>query len=115
MYDLINNTWGNKTFDICNVLNERAPLTIRANLLKTSRDDLYYSFKKQGYDVEKTEFSPYGITFRSLRSNIFNMDEFRKGMFEVQDEGSQLASLRVDCKVKIINLAWRYCTRLLWR
>jgi 16S rRNA C967 or C1407 C5-methylase (RsmB/RsmF family) len=103
---LINNSYGNKTFDICNVLNERAPLTIRANLLKTTRDDLYYSFRKQGYEVERTEFSPYGITFRTLRANVFSMDEFRKGMFEVQDEGSQLASLRVDCKVILHNPAW---------
>jgi len=30
------------------------------------------------------------------------MDEFLQGDFEVQDEASQLVSLRVDCKVSII-------------
>jgi len=31
------------------------------------------------------------------------MDEFLHGHFEVQDEASQLVSLRVDCKVTIKN------------
>jgi len=91
-------------------MNGRAPLTVRTNILKISRDDLIYSFKKRGFDVYKTEHSPYGITFNTNpRANFFALEEFRKGFFEVQDEGSQLVALRVDCKVKslyIINLAW---------
>jgi hypothetical protein len=46
-------------------MNERAPLTIRANLIKITRNDLYKDLKNKGYDVVKTEHSPYGITFRS--------------------------------------------------
>lgn len=81
-------------------MNERAPLTIRANLLKISRDDLYNIFKKKNFDVKKTEYSPYGISFITHpKINFFSMDEFKWGYFEVQDEGSQLASLKVNCKV----------------
>ena len=87
-------------------MNERAPLTIRANLLKCSREDLYKMLRNKGFDVDMTKYSPYGITFNNLRANLFAMDEFKKGMFEVQDEGSQLVSLRVDCKVYFNNLAW---------
>jgi 16S rRNA C967 or C1407 C5-methylase (RsmB/RsmF family) len=46
-------------------MNERAPLTIRANLLKTSREELFNTFKKKGFSVKKTEYSPYGIQFLS--------------------------------------------------
>jgi 16S rRNA (cytosine967-C5)-methyltransferase len=102
LFDLIVNTFGiDKAIDYCRVMNERAPLTIRANILKISREDLFNIFKKRGFDVIKTEFSPYGITFNSHpNTNFFAMDEFQKGYFEVQDEGSQLVSMRVDCKVK---------------
>jgi 16S rRNA (cytosine967-C5)-methyltransferase len=101
LYELIINSYNKtKAFEICKVLNERAPLTIRANLLKTTRDDLYFNFKRKNFDVAKTDFSPYGITFLSQpKANFFAMDEYRKGFFEVQDEASQLVSLRVDCKV----------------
>lgn len=81
-------------------MNERAPLTVRANILKVTRDDLFMIFRKKGFDVRKTEFSHYGITFNTLpQANFFTMDEFKNGYFEVQDEASQLAALRVDCKV----------------
>ncbi len=111
LFDLIVNSFGiEKAIEYCKVMNGRAPLTVRTNILKISRDDLIYSFKKRGFDVYKTENSPYGITFNSNpRANFFALEEFRKGFFEVQDEGSQLVALRVDCKVKslyIIYLAW---------
>jgi len=106
---MIASTFGlDRAINYCKVMNERAPLTIRTNILKISRDELFSIFKKKNFDVRKTEFSPYGITFNSNpKANFFNMDEFKSGFFEVQDEGSQLVSIRVDCKVSIIlsNLA----------
>lgn len=44
-------------------MNERAPLTVRTNLLKTSREELFNTFKKKGFSVKKTDYSPYGIQF----------------------------------------------------
>lgn len=101
LFDLITNSFGmEKTIEYCKVMNERAPLTVRTNLLKTSREELYSLFGRRGFDVQKTKFSPYGITFlTNPQTNFFAMDEFKKGYFEVQDEASQLVSLRVDCKV----------------
>jgi 16S rRNA C967 or C1407 C5-methylase (RsmB/RsmF family) len=64
MFDLISNSFNEeKAIEYCTVMNERGPLTIRTNLLKISREDLYNIFKKKSYDVKKTEHSPYGITF----------------------------------------------------
>ena len=90
-------------------MNERAPLTIRANILKISRDELFNTFKRKGFSVKKTDYSPYGISFLShpkvviyiMQNNFYSQDEFKKGYFEVQDEGSQLVSLRVNCKVTL--------------
>ena len=66
IFDLIKNTFGaENSVRYCSVMNERAPLTIRANIIKISRMDLLNSLRNKGFDVEKTEHSPYGITFRS--------------------------------------------------
>lgn len=38
-----------------------------------------------------TKFSALGVQFTErLPGSIYDMDEFEKGMFEIQDEGSQL-------------------------
>ncbi len=54
-------------------MNERAPLTIRANIIKVSRVDLLNNLKSKGFDVEKTEHSPYGINFRSHPRVFLNL------------------------------------------
>ncbi len=103
LFDLISNGFGTtRALEFCKVMNERGPLTVRANMSKISRDELFSLFKKRRFDVRKTEYSPYGITFNvNPQTNFFSMEEFNKGYFEVQDEGSQLVSLKVDCKVSI--------------
>ncbi|MDN3507519.1 MAG: RsmB/NOP family class I SAM-dependent RNA methyltransferase [Simkaniaceae bacterium] len=80
----------------CLESNQEAPITIRANALKTTRDALFAGWKDR-YPVRKCKHSPYGITF-DKRINFFTLPEFKKGLFEVQDEGSQLVALHVKAK-----------------
>ena len=94
-----------KAFDICQILNEEAPFTIRVNPLKISRDQ-FFDRLKVNYDVQKTSLSPLGIMFQK-RINLFTLEEFKKGFFEVQDEGSQLVADMVD--VKSTDLVLDYC------
>ena len=70
-------------------LNQRAPLTVRANLLKTTRDELREALQAEGARVEPTRWSPHALTFTG-RTNVFALKAFKAGLFEVQDEGSQL-------------------------
>jgi 16S rRNA C967 or C1407 C5-methylase (RsmB/RsmF family) len=70
--------------------NERAPLTIRANVACISRDELLKILAKD-QDVIPTAVSPYGITFLNP-TQVFQLDVFKLGYFEVQDEGSQVAA-----------------------
>lgn len=77
-----------KAEEICLICNQQAPPTIRANLAKTDRDTLLAALKKYG-TVEPTSISPHGIVFAD-RINYFEIPEFVKGEFEIQDEGSQL-------------------------
>jgi 16S rRNA (cytosine967-C5)-methyltransferase len=70
-------------------LNERAPLTVRTNTLKCTVDELERTLREEGARVERTRWSPLGLSFAS-RTNVFALRAFKAGLFEVQDEGSQL-------------------------
>ncbi len=78
-------------------LGEEAPVDLRTNTLLTSRDELLAALHKEGYEVEATPLSPIGIRMRT-RAPIFTSIYFKQGWFEMQDEGSQLASLMADVK-----------------
>lgn len=87
IFDLIKNSFGaENTIRYCMNMNERAPLTIRANIIKITRNDLYKDLKNKGFDVEKTEHSPYGITFRShpqVKLNNKNFIIFIRRIFQI--------------------------------
>lgn len=85
-----------KAIEICRVCNTKAPLTIRANALKTSREALLDMWSAQ-YAVMPCTRAKHGITF-SKRVTLFGLREFKEGLFEVQDEGSQLLADLVQAK-----------------
>lgn len=88
-FDLIKEDYGEeKALEICLSSNTEAPTTIRANPLKISRDELFEILQKK-YEVSKCKESNLGIIFHK-KINFFSTDEFKNGLFEVQDEGSQL-------------------------
>ncbi len=77
---------------LCRSNNLEPPLTIRANPLKTDRDKLKELLKEEGFDSSLASFSPFGLVV-DKRGDIFKTRAFRKGLFDVQDEGSQLITL----------------------
>ena len=82
---------------LCRSLNEQAPLAIRANTLQTDRDTLRALLHARGIESRPTRLSPLGLILNK-RVNVFTLEEFRQGLFEVQDEGSQLLPLLMDPK-----------------
>ena len=74
------------------VLNDRAPLTIRANLLRGTREALQATLAAEGTRATPTRFSPWGLTLDG-HQNAFALASFKAGRFEIQDEGSQLIAL----------------------
>jgi len=78
-----------ETASLCLALNQRAPLTVRANLLKTTREALADRLREEGVASGVCRYSPWGLTL-DRRLNAFSLPSFRDGLFEVQDEGSQL-------------------------
>jgi 16S rRNA (cytosine967-C5)-methyltransferase len=81
-------------------LASRAPLDLRANTIKASRDDAAKSLADLG--PEPTRWSPQGLRIK-LRADakspaVHAEFAYLKGMVEIQDEGSQLAALLADAK-----------------
>lgn len=96
-YELLVDSLGEeKAFEFCISCNEQAPTTVRANLLKTSRDALLEKWKGR-YKVFPCKHSNSGINF-SEKINFFGTDEFKAGLFEVQDEASQLVAELIAIK-----------------
>lgn len=82
--------------NLCQILNSTAPTTIRANLLKTNPDELIAKWDGK-FQIKRCLKAPAGIQF-SKREPLFSLPEFKEGLFEVQDEGSQLIAEFVDPK-----------------
>lgn len=72
-------------------LLEQAPLDLRVNTLKASRQQVLQALAKEGIGAEPTPYSSTGIRL-TKRLPLFSLDIFRNGWFEVQDEGSQLVA-----------------------
>jgi 16S rRNA (cytosine967-C5)-methyltransferase len=72
-------------------LLERAPLDLRVNAVRASRDDLLKEFP----DAMPTRLSPWGIRL-APDSRIDDHQAFQSGLVEVQDEGSQLIALACE-------------------
>jgi len=86
-----------ETLLLCESLNGQAPLSLRANSLKSSVEECQEALRKEGVATERTKLSPFGLIVPK-RINIFQIQAFRDGLFEVQDEGSQLVPYLLDPK-----------------
>jgi len=74
-----------------------APVDLRVNTLKATRDEARAALVADGLVAEPTPFSPVGLRLPA-RTQLAAQDTFRRGLVEVQDEGSQLAALLVGAK-----------------
>lgn len=70
-------------------LNYPAPLDLRANPIKASRDELLRALADAGIEAGETPFAPFGVRVTG-KPALSKLDAFKNGWFEVQDEGSQL-------------------------
>lgn len=78
-------------------LNQTAPLTIRINTLKTNYNQLAKDLLPKGVRLLPIADLPDSARVEE-RSNLFALPEFKEGMFEVQDAGSQLIPLMTGVK-----------------
>jgi 16S rRNA (cytosine967-C5)-methyltransferase len=94
---LMRKSFGKEFEKAMRTLNEQAPTDLRVNTLKTTRDELRDALIKEGFECMPTPMSPVGLRL-SKRMPIFTSPLFKKGHFEVQDEGSQMVALIADAQ-----------------
>lgn len=75
--------------DLAAALNIRAPMTLRANTLKGTRDELIAALSEEGIETSEGNYGAETLQV-GTRTNLFGLEAFQKGLFEAQDEGSQL-------------------------
>ncbi len=71
-----------------------APLDLRVNLLRGTREQAMTALAAEGVETTPTEFSPWGLRIPTRRA-ITTGKAFTSGLVEIQDEGSQLVALLV--------------------
>jgi 16S rRNA (cytosine967-C5)-methyltransferase len=77
---------------LATVTNRPGPRTIRVNTLRATREAALARLATERIEGSPTTWSPWGIHLAG-RPNIFGSQAWRDGLFEVQDEGSQLIAL----------------------
>lgn len=91
LFDKLKETFGEtKAAELSQVFNTKAPVAIRVNTLKVTRDELVDRLKDV-YEIEASKHAPNAIVFKN-KIHFSSMPEYVQGLFEVQDEGSQLVA-----------------------
>ena len=85
-----------KIDQICQCSNIRPKISIRVNRLKIKKEELKERLKRKGIEVEEGILEDFLIVRKA--KNIENMDEFKKGLFTVQDEAAGLTALILNPK-----------------
>ena len=76
--------------------NEEAPLVLRANLLKTSVEELADRLREHGVTTVPARYAPHGLVVTS--GNPIGTPLETDGLFVVQDEASQLVGLMLPVR-----------------
>ena len=92
----------NKEFDpekvneICENSNLKPKITIRINNLKITRNELKKSLQSKEIEVEDGILEDF-LYLKNVK-NITNLDEYKKGLFTMQDESAGLTALVLNPK-----------------
>jgi 16S rRNA (cytosine967-C5)-methyltransferase len=94
---LFQEQWGESYAVEMTALNSTAPVDVRVNTGRVSRDQARKSLSIDDIKTEPTALSPVGLRLIE-RARLEKTKALRKGLIEVQDEGSQLVALL--CEVR---------------
>ncbi|MEI6880036.1 MAG: RsmB/NOP family class I SAM-dependent RNA methyltransferase [Bacteroidota bacterium] len=85
-------------------LNLTAPVVIRVNNLKTNKADLAKSLKEKEIVTEIVQGCKDALILKE-RQNLFITEEFKNGLFEVQDASSQLVAemMQLEPGMKVVD------------
>ena len=92
-------TWGfEKTKSLCQANNRVPAISIRVNRLKISRQQLMERLQTAAFQVKELPFSPEGIRVEDPDFPLVQSQWYRQGLFQIQDEASQMIARILDPK-----------------
>ncbi len=97
LYERLAAQFGDHLPTLMDSLNTSAPLDLRVNPLKASRDEVLVQFNREGVVAVATPLSPLGMRLQG-KPALQKHPLFLDGSVEVQDEGSQLLGLMLAPK-----------------
>jgi 16S rRNA (cytosine967-C5)-methyltransferase len=90
-------------------MQSRAPIDLRVNTLKASREDVLAALRAENYDAGPAPHSPIGIRIPSGdgAAALGRTQSFASGAFEFQDEAAQIAVLLCGARpgMRVLDLA----------
>jgi 16S rRNA (cytosine967-C5)-methyltransferase len=102
-------SFGENLLDEMRAMTERAPIDLRANTLKASRDEVLAELQCKGFAAQRMPYAPQGIRIleHAGASALSCTRAYLEGRFEFQDEAAQIASLLCAAKPgeRVLDLA----------
>ncbi|MBI3440798.1 MAG: RsmB/NOP family class I SAM-dependent RNA methyltransferase [Proteobacteria bacterium] len=96
-FDMLQKGLGKKFEEEMRAMLVAAPMDLRVNTLKSTRDKVLAQLIKDGIKAEAGRHSPLSIRVFG-RPQVAQHPLYRDGSFEIQDEGSQMIALLADAK-----------------
>ncbi|MBP0446067.1 RsmB/NOP family class I SAM-dependent RNA methyltransferase [Roseomonas sp. SSH11] len=93
----LRNRFGGSLPEAAAAMETSAPLDLRVNLLRSTREEAARALAAEGIPTEPTPYSPWGLRVADRRP-ILNTRAFEEGWVEIQDEGSQLIAALADAR-----------------
>jgi 16S rRNA (cytosine967-C5)-methyltransferase len=95
----IHREFGDEAGAFCDSIDQPGPICLRANRLRVDREGLGKVLETEGVAVKLCPHAPCGVIVDSaVKPNILGLRSHQEGLFEVQDEGSQLVGALVGAK-----------------
>jgi 16S rRNA (cytosine967-C5)-methyltransferase len=88
---------GDEFWPLVESFNKGAGLDLRVNTFRAKRADVQKELAGLGIKAVPTPYSPWGLRIAG-KPALNKMEAFKRGDFEVQDEGSQLLAMLLDAK-----------------
>ena len=89
---------GEAAEEFCAAIAVPGPVCLRANRLLCTREQLAAHLFDEGIETAPAPRAPDALFVRTPRANLFGARAWREGLFEPQDEGSQLLGHLVEAQ-----------------
>lgn len=80
------------TCSLCQQINTIPQITLRTNTLKGDRPSLAAALSENAKNIQLTDYAAQGISFTNPSVPIQELDAFKLGLFQIQDEAAQVVT-----------------------